>query len=102
AVSNIVHANTIRNNGAAGVAIPDSPPLHNTVTANSIDLNTGLGIDLGPTGVTPNDPVPDADHFQNFPTVTTVSTTQINGTLASLPGATFNIELFRSPACDGS
>ena len=96
---NIVRRNTIIHNGGAGVAVPDSGRANN-ITANSIDLNAGLGIDNGVTGITANDN--EVDGFQNFPTVTTVSTTTINGTLSSFGNTTFNVDLFDSPACDAS
>jgi CSLREA domain-containing protein len=102
--ASIVRNNTIMHNGAPGIAIPD-PSLHTDITANSIDLNTGLGIDLGATGITANDS-PEADGFQNFPTITgavssPVSAT-ITGSLASTASTTFNVDLFESPTCDAS
>jgi CSLREA domain-containing protein len=96
----IVRSNTIEDNKGAGVAVPE-PSTHTIVTANSIDRNTGLGIDLGPAGVTPNDGG-DSDGFQNFPTLTSVSTTTISGTLSSTGNLTYNVELFLTPTCDPS
>ncbi|MFL6036908.1 MAG: NosD domain-containing protein [Gaiellaceae bacterium] len=95
-----IRNNTIKHNGGAGVASPNASG-HNTITANSIDLNGGLGIDVGGGGVTPNDS-PDGDGYQNFPTVTGVSTTIVNGSLSSTGSQTFNIDLYVTPACDGS
>ncbi len=61
-------ANTIANNGADGVFVSGGPA--NAITGNSIYSNGGLGIDLAPNGVTPND-VEDGDSgpndLQNFP-----------------------------------
>jgi photosystem II stability/assembly factor-like uncharacterized protein len=104
--------NVIANNGAGGVVINFSaftPGTGNPVLSNSIFSNTGLGIDLGPAGVTPNDAM-DADtganNLQNFPVLTLASSSggiaNVQGTLNSTPSATFTIEFFSNPSCDGS
>src|SRR5205823_6493113 len=81
------------------VAVPTAS-LHTSITANSIDLNGGFGIDLGTKGVTPS-----ASGFQSFPTLTAVTTSggsaHITGSLNS-PGGTYNIDLYDSPDCDQS
>jgi arylsulfatase A-like enzyme len=76
---------------------------------NALVGNGRLGIDLLPAGVTAND-AGDADTgpngLQNFPVVTSAEsaggTTVVQGSLTSLPSASFTIELFDSSACDGS
>jgi hypothetical protein len=76
--------NSIDNESAAGTIIAG-----NTLTGSS----TGIPIDLGRDGVTPNDPAPDADaganNLQNFPVLTsavlTGSSLVVQGTLASAP-----------------
>ena len=82
------------------------------ISANSIDSNGALGIDLISTsggGVTQNDPG-DADDggngLQNFPVLAAATTGSgsmiVNGTLNSLPNSQFSIEFFGSPQCDPS
>jgi parallel beta-helix repeat protein len=97
-----VQNNTIANNAGAGVLISDG--LGTTIAGNSIHDNSGLGIDLAPTGVTANDPG-DADtgpnDLQNFPQISDVSQNSVVGTLDSAPG-TYTIEAFTSPSCDAS
>src|SRR5262249_60807724 len=81
----------------------------NAILGNSISFNGGLGIDLGPVGVTPNDPGdpdPGANLLQNFPILSSVvlspNSTEISGTLNSLATLTFRIELFSNVVCDAS
>ena len=92
---------------AKGVVIRNGA-VGNSITGNSIHDNTGLGIDLGDDGVTPNDPS-DADsgpnNLQNFPIIRTAlvgTPNTIRGTLNSAPGQTFTIHLYASPTCDPS
>ncbi len=81
----------------------------NAILGNSIFSNDGLGIDLFPFGVTPNDPG-DADtgsnQLQNFPVLTAASTgggsTSVSGTLNSMPSTTYRLEFFSNSACDPS
>jgi hypothetical protein len=77
------------------------------ISGNSIHDNGALGIDLGPVGVTPNDPGDGdggANGLQNFPVVASASSgaggTSVTGTLNSLPGQGFRIEFFGNVACD--
>jgi VCBS repeat-containing protein len=113
-----VRRNVISLNVGPGLVVTDdNAPVNATVvriTQNAIYGNTGIGIDLdasgalvGGNGVTANDPG-DADTGpnarQNFPVITqaVVAGTQlaVSGTLNSLAGESFVIELFRSAAGD--
>ena len=64
--------NTIAYNGEAGVKLGPGVGNDNTIYGNSIHSNAFIGIDLGPTGVTANDP-DDGDigpnKLQNWPTI---------------------------------
>jgi hypothetical protein len=80
----------------------------NAVLRNAIYSNVGLGIDLGPNGVTPNDPG-DADtgpnNLQNFPVLTAATRTAtlaVTGTLNSTAATAFRVEFFANDALDPS
>lgn len=95
--------NTIAFNGAAGVYVDLGAG--NDILGNSIFSNTGLGIDLDPVGVTPNDNG-DADAgangLQNRPVIASVMGATVQGTLNSTASATFRIEFFANAECDES
>ncbi|MEN3332223.1 MAG: hypothetical protein V7641_1588 [Blastocatellia bacterium] len=99
--------NTIAFNGRNGIAI--SSGTGNRILRNSIFSNGALGIDLGLTGVTANDPG-DADdganNLQNFPVLTSVTPngggTTIQGTLNSMPSTSFRIDFYSNAAGDPS
>jgi uncharacterized repeat protein (TIGR01451 family) len=100
--------NTIAFNGRNGVLIETGTA--NSVLSNSVFSNSGLGIDIGPAGVTPND-AGDADSgandLQNFPALTSAATLggggiNIQGTLNSVPGTAFTLQFFASDSCDAS
>jgi len=121
-ITNATHDNTIGGTGAAegnviafntgiGVWI-DNGAKRNAVLGNSIFSNNGMGIDLYPGGVTPNDQL-DADtglqtanEDQNYPVITTITpngnNTNINGTFNSLANTQFRLEFFSSPAADAT
>jgi uncharacterized repeat protein (TIGR01451 family) len=98
--------NTIAFNNGAGVLVQSGSG--NSVLSNSIFSNTGLGIDLSPSGVTPND-VGDGDlganNLQNFPVLTVAGSATggggtIQGTLNSTPSSAFTIQFFANSICD--
>jgi parallel beta-helix repeat protein len=108
--SDLGAGNTIARNGAAGVALRIAGgffPLRNVISVNSTFANTGLGIDLGDDGGTPNDPG-DADNgpnnLQNFPVLATAdsATGRITGALNSEANRTYRIELFSNVTADES
>jgi len=88
---------------------------HNALRRNSIHSNGGIAVNLSPPpfatidSVTPNDHC-DGDvggnELQNYPELTDVSLTgpgtTIDGTLDSVAGQTFEIELYSSDAADAS
>ena len=97
--------NTIANSGGDGVFVAaetDRVSIRSTRTR----FNAGLGIDLEPDGVTPNDGVGDADigpnGLQNFPELEDVtfdgSSATVQGTLRSTPSTTFALDFFASSA----
>ena len=115
AVGNLVggvnagEGNVIAFNHADGVVVDDAFTNSAAIVGNSIYSNTGLGIDLGTSGVTTND-VGDGDaganSLQNFPVLTSASTSgsqvTIKGTLNSTANSYFRIEFFANTSGDGS
>jgi hypothetical protein len=94
--------NTIAFNGGNGVSISGGD--NNAVIFNSISSNGSLGIDLGPSGPTANDPG-DADvgpnGLQNFPVLSSAEIvsgeTTITGSLNSTPNTDFRIDFYSTP-----
>ncbi|MGI9608300.1 MAG: LamG-like jellyroll fold domain-containing protein [Acidimicrobiales bacterium] len=69
----------------------------NTILGNDVHSNGGLGIDVGPTGVTPNSGV---DAWVDYPTIT--AAVQAAGTVTvdfdiDLPAGDYRIEAFTNP-----
>jgi VCBS repeat-containing protein len=104
-------ANTIAFNDGDGVFVIIST--NNAIKSNSIFSNAGIGINLCRTvpcdGVTSNDPGDSdtgANNLQNFPVLTSASSsggsTTIQGTLNSTANTTFSLEFFSNAACDPS
>jgi hypothetical protein len=81
----------------------------NTIARNSIHSNQGLGIDIRPAGVNPNDAL-DLDtgqnDGQNYPELAWAEldrdTLKILGELNSRPDSTFRVEFFSSSSSDPS
>ncbi len=93
-------------NPQQGVLVANDASIGNTIRGNSIHSNGGLGIDLGADRVTLND-ASDADTgpnlLQNFPELKAVragATTLVNGTLRSLPNATFLLDFYANDQLD--
>ena len=101
--------NVIAYNTGAGVSVVSGGLKEVAIQANSIHDNGGLGIDLDPAGVTPNDSN-DADtganQLQNFPVVTDVvpmfGFTQVSGTFSSAPNSKFVVDAYANQIGDPS
>ena len=104
-------SNTIAFNNAGGVFV--GAGAGNRILRNSIYSNEGnipaLGIDLSPSGVTPNDDNDTdsgANNLQNFPVLGSAtandSVINIQGTLNSTPNTQFTIQLYSNSSCDPS
>jgi CSLREA domain-containing protein len=96
-------------NGSVGVeiAVPagEAGASSNRILSNSIFANGGLGINLGPSGPTPNDPGDldiGSNNLQNKPSLgsarTVAGKTTIKGSLSSRSGATYTIQFFSNPS----
>lgn len=99
--------NLIAYNTGAGVLVASGT--QNAILNNRMRLNTGLGIDLAPAGVTVNDSLdPDIgpNALQNFPlldsAVVTGASVTIHGRLNSWPNAQYTLHFYRSSAADAS
>jgi CSLREA domain-containing protein len=108
-----IESNTIAFNVTGiSVGLPES---RGEISGNAIFANSGLGIDLGDDGPTPNDPADvdaGANDLQNFPVLTSATVpakkkgkkgkppakTTITGTLNSRPGQDYRIDLFANLA----
>ena len=104
--------NLIAYNGQSGVVVLNgalvTDTLANTIHANAIFSNQGLGIDLGGDGVTPNDPGdPDVgpNLLQNYPLITGADAQTPEGKgriwfrLSSIPSASYTLSFYLNPAC---
>ena len=100
--------NIIAFNLGAGVKVETGTG--NAIQSNSIFSNGGLGIDLGNTGVTPND-LGDGDtganNLQNFPVLTSSNGAagggvNVQGTLNSTASSTFTLHFYSNASCDAS
>jgi parallel beta-helix repeat protein len=105
-------ANLIAFNQGAGVAVgqslSDTTAVGNSIRGNSIYANSGLGIDLGNNGPTPND-AGDGDlgpnQLQNFPIVvhaTAGASTNVSGSLNSLANTAFVLDFYGNTTVDPS
>jgi parallel beta-helix repeat protein len=125
-IDNQVVGNLIAFNLGAGVRIPDDPSnpsitkkpaVQITASSNLIHSNTGLGIDLGQLGPTPNphNLLDGANHLQNFPELSSAmvsgtlrrlapaaATITVSGTLSASANTTYALEFFLGGACDSS
>ncbi len=97
--------NLIAYNGGAGVFIADGT--QNLLWNNRMRLNTGLGIDLAPQGVTVNDSLdPDKgpNALQNFPLLDSAVVTSggitIHGRLNSWRNAQYTLHFYKNSAAD--
>ena len=96
--------NTIAFNSGDGVFVAiGNSNTNNAIRGNFIFANTNSGIDLGTSGITPND-LGDTDvganQLQNFPVLTSVSNSAveviISGTLHSRPSTTYALDFYSS------
>jgi CSLREA domain-containing protein len=100
--------NTIAFNCGHGVSLSNSATQW-AMLGNSVHSNGGLGISLGGSTPTANDPG-DGDtgpnNLQNYPVITSAPISAgmatISGTLNSAPNTTFRIEFFAGSGCDPS
>ena len=101
--------NTISFNGGDGIYVSSSSS-GCIILSNLLSLNTGLGIDLYPNGVTMNDADDidtGANDLQNYPVLTNALTNetsfaQVTGSLNSLASTTFRLQFFHNDTCDGT
>ncbi len=98
-------SNTIGFNTGAGVVVEAGSGV--SILTNALYSNGGLGIDLGADGVTQNDAGDTdtgANGLQNFPVITSISSSgsgsTVNGTLDSTANTTFTLQYFASSFAD--
>lgn len=107
-VDDTAERNLISGNTGAGVVVTGPTSIGNSIRGNSIHANTGIGIDLGNDGVTPNaNNAPLGPNLsQNYPVISTVSggllATLISGSLNSLPNTTFTLDFYASAVPNAS
>ena len=107
---NVIAYNGTNPSNGHGVRI-EGNTTGNSVRANSIHDNVGLGISFGGGTPTPNDPG-DADTgpngLQNYPVLSTLTPTvpetpeagvRIQGVLHSTPSTIYDLDFFSNPAC---
>ncbi|HUS28691.1 MAG TPA: Ig-like domain-containing protein [Kofleriaceae bacterium] len=103
-IGGVSQENIIANNLGGGIVVTANRGT--SIQANVIQNNTGLAIDLGTAGVTPND-AGDTDtgpnDLQNFPLVTIAPNgMSVSGTLTSTANRLFSFDVYSNSACDSS
>ncbi len=104
-----IYANTIASNSGAGIFMASSAGVGNYYENNRIYDNGGLGVDLAPIGVTPND-LGDGDigpnNLMNFPEFRLLvihdDEILIEGVINSEPNETIPILVYQVQSCDPS
>jgi len=100
---------SIANNGGAGILIEDAALVD--ALLGSTGNNTGLGIDIAPLGVNPNDDqdlATGANELLNYPIITSALfdastfTGAIQGTLNSIPNTSIEVHFYLNDTCDPS
>lgn len=114
--------NRVGRNGDDGIRIFTDAGRSNRITGNLTALNDAMGIDIGANGVTANDNDPvscaitsacAANRGQNYPVLSEAerktqglipinTPVRIRGTLRSVVGGPYRIEIFVSPGCDAN
>ncbi len=100
--------NTIAFSTGIGVNVDATAGTGNEIRLNAIFSNTGLGIDLGGNGVTPNNSAGHAgpNNYQNFPVITAVTssggTTTVTGSLNSATGTAFAVDFYTLSSLNAS
>lgn len=106
-----VSENTIAHNLGHGIMIFGLGHVRNSIRGNRIYANRFFGISLGGLSPVPNDPGDTdggayANDLQNYPVLTSAlwnaGTLTVTGTLNSIPGTSFLIDLYSNTACDPS
>ena len=95
--------NWIRSNSGAGIWAQSTMV---SVLNNEIELNGGLGIDVGAAGVNAND-AGDSDGFQNYPVLTAATntpgpTTRVTFTTSDFAPGTYTLHFYSVVSCDPS
>jgi len=98
-----VTGNVIKDNVYAGVTTETDDPTDSYLISRNImsgnELITGIGIDLGSDGFTPNDEG-ESDGIQNSPALASAkrhgAKTRIEGVLRSAPGNKYRVEFFQA------
>ena len=103
---------THNDNGVEVLKSDTASPVGNRILSNSIFQNQALGIDLSNSGTggreqDAKDPDTGPNNLQNFPVISSATSTAggttIAGTLNSTPGTGgFRIDFYSSPSCDPS
>ena len=104
--NNVISGDVIAFNNGPGIEILTGAG--NSLTRNSIQRNSVLGIDLGGSGVplmnTPGGPHNGPNHLQNYPVLDCLTLANgmisISGTLNSTPNHSFTIEFFSNSQAD--
>jgi hypothetical protein len=101
-------ANTITGNLGPGILVSDDGSAA-AIAENSIFANGGLGIDLEPLGLTPNDAGDvdaGADGLQNFPGISSAlfagGQTTVSGSIATSASTDMKLRFYASSGCDPS
>ena len=92
--------NTIGYNLGAGIRLLDAVAAHGNVRGNIFINNLGGAIDIGPSGITPNDSG-DTDGFLNFPVIESASIVGDNLVVTGFAGAGVTIDYYLSAPSAG-
>ena len=101
--------NIVAYSGSDGIQLESTAGVGNAILSNSVFSNTGMGIDIGASGVLANDSGDGdsgANNLQNFPLLDSATTTGVQitiaGKLTSTANSYYRVEFFSSISGDVS